>query len=560
MNMAVPDTPLSPIDEGTTVTQPRPDSLIMGSAVPVKFTGGKRRRESVAFAEGSPPKVQATQTAWSKGREGVDGHDFQRASVKITTAPAVRHEDDSPPTIPSDPEDAPDSPVCASGHSVVPGLRHASIRAVLQYVLNDALKVGGRPESAIAEEIPGGESIEVRVRSPSGEEKVKHIQWSVDADVPETILIDEKDLAKMVSCVVLNAIKFTDEGHIYITAKMSPKNKHMVIRIKDSGSGIPAAFIPRLFKPYSRADSSTTRQSEGLGLGLLVAKGLARKLGGDLFCIHSEVEGPAHGSEFEMRIPLTAGDVCSRPGSPTPSARSRLSAEGDVPAPDLASIHRQSSPAQSRSMNRNNRRPRGLSIPTDDDRSASPVARVRKDPLQRNRPKSSNGKKEPTFDRSLAAKHPLTFLVAEDNKINRKLLVNMLRKLGYTRIYESYDGADAVRQMTSSTNNHGENDKNIDVILMDLWMPFMDGYEATEKILGMRKTKGRSVPTILAVTADVTDGTLERAAQVGMTGIMTKPYKLLDLERLILEYCVPREAEASSSNSTLEPAGEGMTT
>jgi len=79
------------------------------------------------------------------------------------------------------------------------------------------------------------------------------------------------------------------------------------------------------------------------------------------------------------------------------------------------------------------------------------------------------------FNRELAKTHPLTFLVAEDNIINRKLLVNMLTKLGYdpeTQIYEAYDGADAVAQIRTASQvspSNGERKKGpVDVILMDL--------------------------------------------------------------------------------------------
>lgn len=99
-----------------------------------------------------------------------------------------------------------------------------------------------------------------------------------------------------------------------------------------------------------------------------------------------------------------------------------------------------------------------------------------------------------------------------------------------------------------SLDRRTRSEKPIDVILMDLWMPTMDGYEATEKILAMDRArreqladddKARKKPgvTILAVSADVTDSALERASEVGMEGFMTKPYKLMDLERLIVEYC-----------------------
>lgn len=233
------------------------------------------------------------------------------------------------------------------------------------------------------------------------------------------------------------------------------------------------------------------------------------------------------------------------------------------------------------------------------------------------------------FDRNLATNHPLTFLVAEDNPVNRKILVSMLAKLGYdpkTQIYEAYDGVEAVKKVQAACatvpakgDNHVKNP--IDVVLMDLWMPAMDGYEATERILAMfrprkpsavrtmsapnsftlssmkangvpgtiestakgagfspesnatdadssggssrssiygdcstnnelqqqhehratQKTRELIAPTILAVTADATDGALEKAKSAGMEGFMVKPFRVKDLEKLIKEGWVRRE-------------------
>ena len=130
----------------------------------------------------------------------------------------------------------------------------------------------------------------------------------------------------------------------------------------------------------------------------------------------------------------------------------------------------------------------------------------------------------------------------------------MLSKLGYSGVYEAENGAEAVQQM--AIDRRARKEKAIDVVLMDLWMPSMDGYEATERIFAMeRDRRSKGIPnkddddrarrkrslTVLAVSADVTDLALERASKVGMGGFMTKPYKLIDLERLILEYCAGKQ-------------------
>jgi len=357
--------------------------------------------------------------------------------------------------------------------------------------------------------------------------------------------VDERDLGKLVSCVFLNAIKFTNQGRITVTARMSAQGRHIVIKVSDSGPGIPAAFLPRLFKPFSQEDGSLTRQSEGLGLGLLVAKGIARKLGGDLVCTRAETAGPDHGSDFEVRFPIAPGDHFSRPSSPfrSSSAAPTPAPQQSTPPPSISADHvkiaeknvggprRPSMDASMRSSTMPPPRPVPLfTLPF---APASPllVDGHKRPPLAPRKSSATIG----AIDKNLALKHPLTFLVAEDNKINRKLLVSMLTKFGYKNVHEAYDGAEAVRQM--------EKHRMVDVVLMDLWMPFMDGYEATEKILSMQRTDGEIVPTILAVTADVTDGALEKAAKVGMRGFMTKPFKLLDLQRLILEYCSQQDGQ-----------------
>ncbi|KAL8764361.1 MAG: hypothetical protein Q9184_000066 [Pyrenodesmia sp. 2 TL-2023] len=567
LNMQIPDTPVPQNDEESVENQlvlsggdRRPNIVIEGNSI--SFKRSKRRRTTSAEVERPPQKHRVLQSedpasrrrisphtarirnaveesnSITRGQEGKGSHGKRSTPATLRTPEAI----DEMALDTSEPESA----------AATPGFRHTKVRELLQLTVNESLRVGGRPESATAEDTDGGELIDVRTRNSNGKLSRKSVEWSVDPQVPDTIYVDERDLTKLISCVFLNAIKFTETGKIKLRAALSPKAKFLVINVEDTGPGIPQAFIPYLFKAFSREDDSLTRQKEGLGLGLLVAKGLARKIGGDLVCVRSDTQGPRRGTEFELKVPITPSDSHSRTssptGTPTPPRLSLdrppiLSQRGrETKSLDRRRTpHTKASPVTARTPDPTSA-PRAITplLPSSSSRKNT-LPQVQSSPTRR-----ASTRKTATFDRNLAKKYPLNFLVAEDNKINRKLLVNMLSKLGYSNIHEAHDGAEAVRQMSLDRRTRSE--KPINVILMDLWMPTMDGYEATEKILAMDrqrreqlvdddKAKKKPGVTILAVSADVTDSALERANEVGMEGFMTKPYKLMDLERLIVEYC-----------------------
>ncbi|KAI9686688.1 MAG: hypothetical protein M1820_010575 [Bogoriella megaspora] len=538
MNMGVPEdsdmepsTPslLHELSTGPDRDDRRPDIVIAGSDLPIAPRSHKRRRESVVWNEESPRKIRATDASSSANahpRLASEMNDALRQHSRMTV-----------PHLTAEPENLVTDAISEleTQHVVVPGLRHANLSEILSYVVNDSLKVGGRPETTIARQDDFGETIEVRSIYGDHSEKVKIVEWLVDPSVPESILVDEKDLSKMISCVVLNAVKFTDEGRITIKARLSSSGKYVVIAVADTGPGIPENFLPSLFKAFSQEDNTRTRKTEGLGLGLLVAKGISRRLGGSLTCTRADTAGPLKGTEFEMRVPVIAVEHRPRSGSHSPAlSRSHTphasvdSSLGTVPS---LSPERLASPDYfipqpppfRRSLSRQSMR----------DALNTPPPTTAPRHYQNHKVRRSNKRKQ--FDSDLARKHPLNFLVAEDNKINRTLLINMLHKMGYQNVYEAHDGTEAVRQMEIQRMPGAQ----IDMVLMDLWMPLMDGYEATEKIFNMPTSNGihGKSPTILAVTADVTEDALERAWRVGMKGLMTKPYKLFDLEGLILEYC-----------------------
>ncbi|KAL3437643.1 hypothetical protein BDV09DRAFT_161638 [Aspergillus tetrazonus] len=469
-----------------------------------------------------------------------------------------------------------------------PALRFTKLRDLLRLVVNESLHVGGRPDFVVSGATELGEMIEVRTRSSNGEVFSKTIDWSVDNAVPDALFADDRDLAKLISCVFLNAVKFTNNGLITVRATLSRKTNDILINVRDTGPGIPMAFLPNLFKPFAREDASITRSKDGLGLGLLVAKGLARKMGGDLVCVRSSTSGPDRGSEFEIRVPVTAPEA-ARPVAlsmqltpPKTNDPSRLSRASITPpdttllSPLIPVLPPTPTPTQE-------------PTPTLIDESSTPTP-------ARSAPRTTPAKGQ-NLDVKPGEKHPLTFLVAEDNKINRRVLVHMLKRLGYQEIYEAGNGKEAVRTMQNILDaQNSEHDaaqeqkplncqttaddflvpgpphrqkraKPVDVILMDLWMPEMDGYEATSKIFEMINERHQDPipsqsqshrpglplsqpPTVLAVSADVTDEALNRATKVGMKGYMTKPYRLMDLERLIAGFCYNDAASQAQINDS----------
>jgi len=565
MDMSVPDAPPPLPDEPSESSlqttnshhDRRPEILVAGSNLPLARPNKRRREEAFArsasnASSSKAPRLEKAADPSCRCSESNEYGEEERSQVEaiaaITGVPGMATDEPCSPNISTMPSFA--------NRTIAPGLRHTSLRELLQFVINDSLKIGGRPDSAFARETQLGEIVEVRTRGSDGNSGQKLIEWSIDPSVPTTMFVDEKDLTKLISCVVINALKFTDqgEGKVGVRASMRNRGRYLSIKVSDNGPGIPADFLPKLFKPFSQENASITRGSEGLGLGLMVAKGIARKLGGDLMCTHTATSGTKRGAEFEIKIPMQAGETISRASSPfaspmprkaqivkespqvqehippaaigSPSSLSRalhevVSAPTFFPQPVTIPSTSGSPTPETPPSPRSTFPSEGSTSPTSAPEVPNPRRRYRKAVSS-----------APSIDRELATKYPLTFLVAEDNKINRKLLVSMLSKFGYKTIYEAHDGNEAVRQMRI----HGG---NVDVVLMDLWMPLMDGYEATEKIL---RGSGKR-PTVLAVTADVTDGALERAAEVGMKGYMTKPYKLADLQRLIEEYCASHELQ-----------------
>jgi CheY-like chemotaxis protein len=402
------------------------------------------------------------------------------------------------------------TPMENSGSITTPCVAHANYsrittRNFVRNLVNVALRAA-HPTSEIHTETDLGETIEVRNLGSRGEMQKRTICLSVDREVPEVIGTDVQNLEFPLQKVIDNAIKFTESGSITITVRLGTQLQQMLeISVADTGRGITEESKQSLFTPHFQEDASISRARDGLGLSLFNAKAKVRiALGGDVTLERSATEGPSKGSEFLIRLPMPLVEA----GSTDPPLVGLPSQLGQQCC--------RSEPLPSHTLSTRTR-----------PEPALPITPPRQSP--------NPTRKRVAFNRHLAEEYPINILIAEDNSINREVAMGSLNKLGYTKahITVAFDGLEAVQHYAASLTKPPE--QRFDAILMDIWMPNMDGFEATSRILDLGKEEG-VVPKIIAVTADITGGCVDRAKASGMQGFLAKPYKVLDIEHLILQH------------------------
>ncbi|KAL5345283.1 hypothetical protein ACLOAV_009653 [Pseudogymnoascus australis] len=319
--------------------------------------------------------------------------------------------------------------------------------------------------------------------------------------------------------VVDNAIKFTPRGAITVHMRLSRNRQLVEISVTDTGCGIAPESLEHLFKPHFQEDATISRSRDGLGTCPTQSEG-------EMTLERSDIEGPAKGSEFLIRFPLeTARErAASMPlETPTPTACAPLdnnstSSSNISPcaSPHLPAAAAVAHPAPAAT---NGYPSPALPSPGLPSRPLAPLPPPALSSTRLPRPKKPSSS---TIDRDLASRIPLSILIAEDNAVNRRILVGYLSKLGYGGgdVAVAFDGAEAVEMYRASL---GEGKRGWDAVLMDLWMPNVDGYEATERILeisasaaaarmegGMGMGMGMG-PVVFAVSADITSDSLARA-------------------------------------------------
>jgi PAS domain S-box-containing protein len=416
-------------------------------------------------------------------------------------------------------------------------------------------------------------------------EKRLELLAEIDPAVPRWIRGDVTRLRQVLVNLLGNAVKFTAAGEVALT--VSPVVEDGVpslhFAVRDTGCGIPADRMDRLFRAFSQVDASTTRKYGGTGLGLAISKRLTEIMGGRIW-----VESVADkGSTFQFVLPLQAVPALEQRvdiGWPGKSALivddnetnrriyatllrhwgmnvvavesafealERLRQQEfdlcmfDFEMPEMNGLELAQQIAELRiapgtrivlcsSSGITQKELQGeretapfhayLTKPTRTDHLREMIGRLLNGsgaPLTR--------RAAPDVDGALAKQHPLRILLAEDNVVNQKVGVALLSRLGYQPdvVANGLEVLAAVQRQT------------YDVILMDIQMPEMDGLEASRRLTSDHDAAER--PRIIALTANVFKSDHDKCVEAGMEGFLGKPLDLGTLRDALLQ-CSTRKA------------------
>ncbi|MGD8868757.1 MAG: response regulator [Gemmatimonadales bacterium] len=434
----------------------------------------------------------------------------------------------------------------------------------------------------------------------------------IEEGVPRSVVGDRTRLLQILANLLSNAIKFTERGEVVVTVTASPvgaatgsspsEESEYEIRfaVRDTGIGIQADRMDRLFKSFSQVDASTTRRFGGTGLGLAISKRLAELMGGTMW-VESEVDV---GSTFFFTIRAAAASAEPQPSMPIaiPQLRGKRVLIVDDTAANrrILTLQTQSwgmipqateSPREALDWIRSGRpfdlaildlhmpeldglmlagkirehRPRErlplllltslTSRESRDDERGAEFAGILTKPVKSSQlwdavagiftgeallREAVGDRAGDRFDSTMGRRLPLRILLAEDVPTNQKLALHMLKRLGY--------GADVVangREAVAAVSK-----ERYDVVLMDMQMPEMDGLEATRRMRRLRRDGG---PRIVAMTANATAEDRQAAAAAGMDDYVTKPVRLDELSRA-LETAARRRDEGEVPHE-VAPAG-----
>jgi PAS domain S-box-containing protein len=414
------------------------------------------------------------------------------------------------------------------------------------------------------------------------QEKGLELAYFLEPDVPNFVIGDVTRLRQIIVNLLSNAVKFTDSGEVVVWVQVAGEENgrfHLQFAVKDTGIGISKDKRDRLFKSFSQVDASVTRKFGGTGLGLTISKRLSELMDGTMwvesetglgstffFTIHAEsvdqdtVEEPVADqtslagkqvlivddnqtnqlilqktlSNWQMKSEifdnghdalayLANGNQCDIAildmqmpemdgASLTTQIRKQHSKE-ELPIIMLTSLGQGFVDAHAL----------GLTVCLTKPVKVNHLQFELAAALSKNIEKIQTDQKhvKAMFDSNMGKDFPLRILIAEDNKINQKVALMMLAKLGYRAdvVGNGLEAIDAVQRQP------------YDLILMDIQMPEMDGVQATHKIHQLLPRD--TCPAIVAMTADALSGSRDSYLREGMNDYISKPVNVEDLVQVL---------------------------
>ncbi len=432
------------------------------------------------------------------------------------------------------------------------------------------------------------------------------IGFYVDEAVPLTVRTDQGRLRQILINLVGNAIKFTQDGRVYVHVSVLAETDERVtlhVDVNDTGIGISAEGRVRLFEPFQQADSSTTRKYGGTGLGLAISKQLVGLLGGSMDV--TSVAG--EGSRFSFSIDAARGPRTQAGPLPVSldGARLMVMVEGqltrvvlrrylgdwgseahgaktveharkllrsaaalgqryDIVLVDLATLGAEPLHAM-RALRREFPHVIGavvalVPLRQKPDPSVAAEAGIDAAFTLPVRPTRLLGLLGSVLHPELMPKQRSTrskvkggelskgrarILIAEDNPVNQRVAMHMLGKLGY-RCDIASNGQEAVDMLVNMP---------YDLVLMDCQMPEMDGYTATRRIREREAAGGRRT-AIVAMTANAMREDRARCLESGMDGFIPKPIALEELETA-LECWIPDAGKPGADGINSSDSSDG---
>jgi len=432
----------------------------------------------------------------------------------------------------------------------------------------------------------------VEILAPAMAERGLELHCWIDPRVPSVIDGDVTRLRQILVNLLANAAKFTLHGEVEVVVRPAegeneladlcqggvPSMVELEFSVRDTGIGIPAERMDRLFKSFSQVDTSTTRQYGGTGLGLAICRRLVELMGGRIWaesmagigstftfvipCYAEAALGivsapvPIKGRRIVVAVPtghgrrlLQAhleqwGALATSVASPA-ELRKELEARTDAIVLDSALLKDEDYVAIVRTPGH----PHvvlltPLGIKHDQVEKVEPAAQVSK-PLkprlllsalqrlfqqQQSAPVSSAA--APAAPAAVQPSGGQRLLLAEDNLVNQKVALSMLKRLGWSAQL-ARNGIEAVQAMEEGSYS---------IVLMDMQMPDMDGLEATQEI--RRRLPSSRQPVIIALTANAMPGDREKCLASGMDDYLSKPIHPEEL-RAKLEHWSQRIAARS---------------